>query len=207
VKPTRLIVVMAIVMLAAPAAPARAQEHGAAPAHGAAATKGGPPAHGAEPAKPAAADHGDKTVKAAAPTPAATAKPAPAVPARGTSASAALARIVKRLDQEMLPAQPKGKAASSGEPGTEPTHAGPVRYSGAARGRPPERPRMNLEWRLSVAWTTAADALSGRHPAEDVDVPPPTVLKACANSLHFHLEAGASQLLLRPPLLPDRPDR
>jgi hypothetical protein len=204
VRPARLIVI-AIVMMAA-AVPARAQGHGAAPAHGTAEAKGGPPAHGAEPAKPAAAEPGDKTVKAAAPTPAAAAKPAPAVPARGTSASAALARIVKRLDQELLPAQPKGKAAGSVGSEAENAHAGSTR-SGASRGRrPAERPRMNLEWRLSVAWTTAADALSGRHPAEEDSLARPAPLKACANPLHFHLEAGASQLLLRPPVLPHRPN-
>lgn len=188
---TRLIV-MAIVMMAA-AAPARAQgHHGAAPAHGA-----------------SAAAHDDKPVKAAAPAPAAAAKTEPATATTvtsGTSALDAVARIAKRLDEEL--GKPKGKTAGRAGPGPGNTHAGPARSGGAARGaRTAERPRVKLEWRLSVAWTAAADALNGQPPPAEESAAPPPLLEACANPLHVHLDAGPSHWLLQSPVLPNRPAR
>ncbi len=201
-SPARLIV-MAIAMMAAPAAtPVRAQgHHGAAPAHGTEAAKPAAPEHGDKAVKPVAPEHGDKTVKAAAPVPAAAAKAKAAPPPRTTATSArdALARIARRLEEELPPAKPKGKAAGgvAGEPGS--AHADPVR-TGAARGRrPAERPRVNLDWRLSVAWTASADALIGRESVEE-DKAAPLVLEACANPLHVHLDAGVSSSRLMPPV-------
>jgi len=183
-------IVMAIVMMAAfAAAPARAQgHHGAAPAQGA-----------------SAAAHDDKAAKAAPAAPAAAAKTEPATVVRGTSALDAVARIAKRLDEEM--GKPTGKAAGRATPAAGSTHAGPAR-AGAARGRrPAERPRVNLEWRLSVAWTEAAEALSGRQPVEAVSVAPPPLLEVCANPLHGHLDAGVSPSPLTSPLSERRPNR
>lgn len=142
----------------------------------------------------------------AAPAAAAKAKPAPPPRTTATSALDAVARITKRLDEELPPVKPTGKAAGGVAPEAGIAPANPAR-SNAARGRrPAERPRVNLDWRLSVAWTEAADALSGRPPAEEEKVPA-IVLEACANSLHVHLDAGVSPTRLMPPVLSRRPSR
>lgn len=128
------LVVIAVALLVA--APASARQHDEQP-HAAAAK---PVAGNATPAQPAAA---------AKPAPA-TEKPEPAAaaakptrqPAAGgpTSAAAALARIAKRLDEELGPRKPNPQ-----EP------AAPT-----ARRRPPPDPapprRLRLAWRLSLVW-------------------------------------------------------